>query len=78
VKHAPKRFQKSIIPDESCKDPKILNNAVRIEELKKAKADKTEEAREIEKARSPLQKEERCNNKILKNLKMLLIKMKIN
>jgi len=48
VKHAPKRFQKSIIPGESCKDPKVVNSAVRIEELKKAKAPKTEKASETE------------------------------
>jgi len=38
MKHAPKKVKKSVIPGESCKDPKALNNTVRIEELKKANA----------------------------------------
>jgi len=46
VKHAPKKVKKSIIPGESCKDPKILNNAVRIEELNKAKTANAEKASE--------------------------------
>jgi len=41
----PKKVKKSITPGESRKDPKIQNNAMRIEELKKAKAAKTEKTK---------------------------------
>jgi len=68
VKHPPKKVQKLIIPGESYKDPKILNNAMTIEELKKSKAAqrlrKQVKPGETGKARSPLQEEERCKRKI--------------
>jgi len=48
VKHVPKKVKKSMIPSEGCKYPKVLNNAMRIDELMKAKAAKTEKASEIE------------------------------
>jgi len=52
VKHPPKKVQKLIIPGESYKDPKILNNAMTIEELKKSKAEKRKQMKPMRNRKS--------------------------
>jgi len=78
VKHADKKVKKSIIPGESCKDPKVLNNAVRIEELNKAKTAKAEQVKSRRNRISEvaLARRREMQKKKLENLKILLIKMK--
>jgi len=51
------------IPGESCKDPKVLNNAMRIEELRKSEV--------------ALARKRDMKKKKPENLKILLIKMKM-
>jgi len=57
----PKKVKKSIIPGGSYKGPKISNNAVRIEELKKVKAAKAENASETEE--KPKKQDRPCKKK---------------